>query len=374
MLRAALAAHSPATLLRSLPRDHPLLPGLRLLAATESFDLDAGRFDARIGRPFLEERLSASALETLGNCPLRFFFQKVLRVRALEEEPGIDGLAVQVLGLAVHTVLERLYADLKDRGLLAPDRGSEVAERVDAFLPSLWTEVTAPISERRARRLPGLWGGLNERWLAALRTFVLEDLEDLRARGVSEISLETLAEADLDLGEGRVLRVRGRLDRIVEGPDGRRVGDYKTGGGDLHWKVEPKSMVTAGALQAPLYARMAGATQVELLGVGPAFARKEAADRRVVLGSLGRLETGFVETLGVLHTLLERGIYPLHDALPCTWCEYRRACRRTHPPTVAREKVRPDSRDFRDVKKKTGQQKTTLAQVRAGGRSDEVPA
>jgi RecB family exonuclease len=373
-LHAALVASSPGSLLRALPSGHPLLPGLQLLETTESFTSDDGRFDGRIGTPFAGDRLSASALETLGKCPLRYFFQRVLRVRALEDEPGLDALAGNVLGLAVHEVLERLYARLHEAGALAPGGERADAERVDALLPGIWMDVVGPLCERRARRLPGLWGGLTERWLSALRTFVLEDLEDLRARGTSGIELETLVEADLDLGEGRLLPVRGRLDRLVHGPDGLRIGDYKTGR-NLQYNLEPKNLVTGNALQAPLYALLTGATEVELLGIGPAHAGKERSERRLSLRSLGPLEAGFVETLGVLYDLLQHGAYPLNEKGPCGWCEYRRACRRKHPPTLTREETRADARDFRDVKEKTGSQRTTLREVRAHrARRSEVPA
>ncbi|HEX5041528.1 MAG TPA: PD-(D/E)XK nuclease family protein [Candidatus Polarisedimenticolaceae bacterium] len=377
MLRAALAASSAEALLRTLPGDHVLTSGLRLLAATERFTPgeDSGRYDGRTGKPYGGGRLSASALESLGRCPQQFFFGKVLRVRGLEDEPDLDGLAGNVLGLAVHALLERLYAGLRDRGLLAPGNDAAALAEVDAVLPTLWEEVTAPVAARRARRLPGLWAGITARWLAALRAFVRDDLARLRAEEAGPLTLESMVEADVPLQGGRVLAVRGRLDRVVRGRHGVRIGDYKTGAGNLHGRIEPKAMVTGDALQAPLYARIVGADAVELLGVGPVMARRDPKDARVVLESLGPLDAGFVETLGVLHDLLQAGVYPLHKGMHCSWCDFQRACRRTHPPTAAREALRPDSLDFRDVKRKTGQQKTTLAEVRAARpRADEVPA
>ena len=377
MLRAALSAGSADALLGSLPPAHPLSPGLRLLAATERFTpgKDGGRYDGRTGKPYPGGRLSASALESLGKCPQQFFFRKVLHVRGLEEEPDLDGLAGNVLGLAVHALLERLYTRLRDRGLLAPGTEDAAMREVDVALPALWAEATDPVAGRRAKRLPGLWAGITARWLTSLRAFVQDDLARLRTEGGSALTLESVVEADLPLGGGRVLAVRGRLDRIVRGPAGIRVGDYKTGSANLHLRVDSKAMVTADALQAPLYARIAEADAVELLGVGPAMARRDPADARVALGSLGPLEEGFVETLSVLHDLLGHGVYPLHRGMHCAWCDFGRACRRTHPPTAAREEARADSLDFRDVKRKTGQQRTTLAEVRAArGRTDEVPA
>jgi RecB family exonuclease len=374
-LHAALCASSPATFREALPPDHPLSAGLRLLAATESFVPGDGRFDARIGTPYAGGRLSASALETLGKCPLRFFFQRVLRVRALEDEPGLDALGGNVLGLAVHAVLERLYGGLLEQDVLALRDDAASLKLVDALLPGIWAEVVGPIVERRARRLPGLWGGVTARWLAALTAFVVDDLRRLREQGTTDLALEVEVEADLDLGGGRLLPVRGRVDRLARSPSGLRVGDYKTGK-NLRFNVEPKNIVTGSALQAALYLRITGADEVELLGVGPHHAGRRAEERRLPLPRLGPLEAGFMETLGVLHDLLQIGAYPLYERGPCGWCDYRRACRRTHPPTLARDEARADARDFRDVKEKTGSQRTTLAEVRrrGKGRRTEVPA
>jgi hypothetical protein len=286
----------------------------------------------------------------------------------------MEALGGNVLGLAVHEVLERLYARLLSEGALGWG-AEEAGRRVDALLSPIWVEVVGPIVERRARRLPGLWGGVTARWLAALRAFVLDDLERLRANGTTELALEVEIEADLDLGGNRVLPVRGRVDRLARGAGLLRVGDYKTGK-NLTYVVDPKNFVTANALQVPLYARMTGADEVELLGVGPHHAGRRVDERRIVVPSLGPLEAGFVETLGVLQVLLSRGEYPLHEEGPCSWCDYRRACRRRHPPTLAREKARPDACDFRDVKEKTAVQRTTLEDVRRKGRGrrTEVPA
>jgi hypothetical protein len=215
---------------------------------------------------------------------------------------------------------------------------------------------------------------LTARWLDSLRAFVLADLDRLRVSGVGAITLETVAEADLDLGEGRTFPVLGRLDRMVEGPSGRRVADYKSAG-NLRYRVDAKNMVRADTLQAPLYLRIAAASEVELLGVGPAYAKEEGEGRRAILPRLGALEEGFVETLRVLQDLLQHGAYPLNEKGPCGWCDYRRACRRTHPPTLAREKGSEDARDFRDVKDKTAARKTLLREVRAArARGREVPA
>jgi hypothetical protein len=57
---------------------------------------------------------------------------------------------------------------------------------------------------------------------------------------------------------------------------------------NLHLRVDPKAMVTADALQAPLYARIVGADAVELLGVGPVMVRRDPADARVALDRPGR--------------------------------------------------------------------------------------
>jgi hypothetical protein len=78
-------------------------------------------------------------------------------------------------------------------------------------------------------------------------------------------------------------------------------------------------------------------------------------------------EQGFHQTLDILGGLLAAGRFPLRPDDHCAWCDFRLACRRSHPPTLEREADAADSADYRRVQDKT--QRAPLL-VNATGQAD----
>jgi ATP-dependent helicase/nuclease subunit B len=318
--------------------------GLALLQATESFRPGRGQFDGRVGRAVVPERdWSVSSIERLGRCRLQFFFRDVLRIDELEAEARPDELPAWDLGERVHLLLERLYRTLGEEGLFeGAARGERLASRASELLASEWDEALGDLQERLTRRLPVLWESFLGRWREALALFVRLDLGRVVAEGWTPIGFEDRRGEALDLGEGVRLRVQGRFDRIFEDESGTVVGDYKTSG-KIDSKVKPTRMIQARALQVPLYWLLEGSRGVvELLGVGPDYLAAGGGALPVArfsgFGSAAK-EESFLETMRFLVALLERGHFPLLPGEHCSWCAYRVACRRNHPPTIHREQI-----------------------------------
>jgi hypothetical protein len=136
-------------------------------------------------------------------------------------------------------------------------------------------------------------------------------------------------------------------------------------------------MLKGTSLQVPLYQLLAGdGACVELLGVGPAHdpARvpDEAARRPRFTGFDARTRPGFDETLATLLGVLRDGRFAMRPGRHCSWCDFRPACRRLHPPTLAREAADPEVADLRGLDGKSIRA-ALLAQVaaRAADGSDE---
>jgi hypothetical protein len=110
-------------------------------------------------------------------------------------------------------------------------------------------------------------------------------------------------------------------------------------------------MLSGRALPVPLYALIASAT-VELLGVGPAHDPVEDVVHFDGFDS-DAVRAGVLETVGVAAALAKAGRFPIHRGDHCDWCDYRPACRRSHPPTQFREDRADDARDARDCWRKT---------------------
>ncbi|MFQ5671002.1 MAG: PD-(D/E)XK nuclease family protein [Acidobacteriota bacterium] len=360
-LLEAFRVPSPAAALEALRKDHPhLLPGLRLLAATESFAPREMVFDARVGSPpDAPDGLSISALQDLARCPLQFFFARRLRIPEAEPEPAADRIAPRDAGLAIHWLLENLYRNLLDEGP-APGGPRALLDRSRRRLHELWPRVEALLAPRGARRLPVLWDWLLRRWRQSVERFLEEDLERWPTAGNVQAAFEERRQQVLDLGEQVVLQVVGRFDRRLGGPEQPVVGEYKTSG-SLSEKVKPASMLAGRSLQAPLYRLLAGArARVELLGVGPEYQEDGAArrdDRRAVFDGWKKpgQEESFRRTLRILARLLQEGAFPLAPGRHCSWCSYRLACRRLHPPTRQREQAAPDASDYRNLSRQSSQ-------------------
>jgi len=361
----AFRSASPEIALAALgSRGAGLDRGLRMLSVTESFDPGSLAYDGRIGRgAWSRKRYGTTSLETLGQCPLRYFFSAVLRVPELEAAASLFSIDKHELGSIVHNALEALYRKLIDEKRF--ERGAPAALRARAreILPEAWGEATRSIDRRLARHLPLFWSWHQETWIAALDAFVAEDLERIVEEGWSVDRLEHPAVETLDFGEGVKAAISGRFDRVLEGSQGTLVGDFKSSG-DLPKKVHLTTMLKGQSLQVPLYSMMAGGAAVELLGVGPDFdpADDEDEKRRVAFSGFDDDEQrrGFIETVRVLLSLIERGSYPLNDGFHCGWCAYVQACRKTHPPTLWREEHSRDADDYRDVSRKTAQKKKRL--------------
>lgn len=323
-------------------------PQLEMLAATEAFAPGDARFDARVPAP-APRAWSVTSLERLGRCALQFFFADVLRVRPLAEEPQPFASSLRETGERVHVLLERVYAALDGEGAFARLDPAALAARGRALLEEHWEPAFGDAADRAARSLPLLHAIETSSWRRALGRFVEEDLRTIA--GASGVRLEHLVEAELDLGEGRVLVARGQFDRAVETDAGRVVADYKTSG-DLQARLDVEKMLTGERLQVPLYHLLAGRATVALLGVGPAFDADGSRPAPFAGFPDDDQDAGFRETLRILADLPRDGVFPIREGRHCSWCEYRPACRKGHPPTASREDLAPDGAAYRAVSRK----------------------
>jgi len=369
LLLTALQGDSVAAAAPALRKADPLLgPGLEMLEALESFSPERMEYDGRVGSAARQPAgLSVTGLEQLGRCPLRYFFGRVLGVRGLDEEALASGFAVHELGSRIHDLLEAIYTRLAEAGALRADAAA-CREQARTLLDELWPEMVVAASRRRAARLPVLWNLILETWRQSTLRFLDADLARLVAAGWRQIDLEIVQEESLMLDGARSLQVHGRFDRRLRGPeDAVCIGDYKTSG-KLREQCNPTKILKLHRLQVPLYWLLGQReADVELLGVGPDFdpGAPREEDRRVTFRGFAdpEQEQGFREGLAVLADLLHRGAFPLRPDNHCHWCDYRPACRRSHPPTMEREELAPDTRDYRDIQRRSSK-RPLLAQVR----------
>jgi len=275
--------------------------------------------------------ISASRLAAFSRCGFLYLMQYVLRLepaREPEERKRLDPLE---RGSVFHEVAERFLRERRDRGELPVRDTPETRER----LLALADERLEALVAGSPPRYTVLW----DRVRAQFHAGVLKWLErEARAEGDAvpayfEVGFGTGRDnapgephrrepLEIDLGEGRTLRVSGKIDRIDRRPDGTLVlRDYKTGKAP---KDEHGLFRGAKQLQIPFYI-LAAAELFPGQPVVEAFldyvdgGRQVALDPASVQGEeFGQLLRGLVDAIG-------DGLF-VQEHTACTWCEYTAAC------------------------------------------------
>ncbi len=231
--------------------------------------------------------LSPSVLETYAICPYRFFLERLLRVKPLEEPETIIELDALTRGSVIHEVLETFLSGHTPDNLrtVAPATLQaslrEIADRALAEVeaaglggvPITWARQRTEIVDDLARWL--------DKEIASPGSFPEREFEVAFGgtwAGKDESPLSTDEPLELEVG-GRAVRLRGRIDRIEWEPGGTfRIIDYKTG------KNRLKGVFDGGrALQLALY--LLAAAQLIELDVTTGTASYEFPTRRGDFGS-----------------------------------------------------------------------------------------
>ncbi len=176
--------------------------------------------------------VSATQLETYATCPRRYLFERIISLHDRYVPEESDSLPPVSEGTIIHKILEiyvdrRLHGDIGGRDLMMGIASQYLDEvPTDTFVGH-----------------PFLWGRTRKRILEELDRFVDEETKFEKSYSVSPVAAEALfgmpsAESlnnypscHYQLLDGRVVDLRGKIDRLDCSADGRRifVTDYKTG-------------------------------------------------------------------------------------------------------------------------------------------------
>lgn len=283
----------------------------------------AGRFD-----PVLEARpISATSLQTLAECPLKWLYHYGLGLRPpddVEYDPDF-WLDARDTGSLLHTVFERFVREY--RGRQDEVSGDAARERLDAIVRdeiARWRKDVPPpgvaVFESEALRILEIARGFLdlEREQSAKAPGTWLDAEYGFGRGEKAVSLE--------LPDGRRLPLAGFVDRVDRLKDGSlRIIDYKTGSVFRYLPSSKDSPLKGGrTLQAALYAHaVAQLLKADVSRSGYWFPKVT----RTVEYSADDLRAG----PAVVASLLDhpaRGVFvPTTDAGACGYCDFSPVCR-----------------------------------------------
>jgi RecB family exonuclease len=182
--------------------------------------------------------VSASRLATYARCGFLYLLQDVLRLDLAPEPEERRRLEPLERGNLFHEVAERFLRERRERGEL-PVRDDEaararLAETAEKALHDLVKGAPPRFTllwEREKRRFhETLRGWLAREAAAAERTTPAHfEVSFGLDRAPAEGEPHDPSPVEIDLGEGRTLRVCGRIDRIDRRADGLVLRDYKTG-------------------------------------------------------------------------------------------------------------------------------------------------
>jgi ATP-dependent helicase/nuclease subunit B len=266
--------------------------------------------------------VSASRLQDLGRCPLRYLHGSVLAMwppddPELDPDRWLDHLQS---GELLHRVYDTTLRRAKDRGISASD---------DAF-EALALDALARALELARTEVPIPGEGALLRQTSALRSDVRSFVRMVRARGAPWIRLEMkfgLAgeePAPVEVSGG-TLRLRGAVDRIDEDLRGLTVIDYKTG---VAREFAGTGAFNGGRrLQHALYAIVAE-SRLNRSVVSGEFHFPTMRGQNEIM-RFGRLQlAGVLDLLGImLDGVAEGWFVPTDDADDCRYCDFADVCR-----------------------------------------------
>lgn len=175
--------------------------------------------------------LSASAINTYLDCPLKFYFSVLEQIQ--EEDEITETVERDVFGSILHKVMEDLYAPFKGKlvtadllKLLRKDQPLLTGTIARAFAELFFkSPVVRPL------------GGENFLTGEMIRKYAEKILEqDARFTPFHYIESEKKVRATITLSDKRVVQLKGFIDRVDSLDRVLRIVDYKTGSGKLEFE------------------------------------------------------------------------------------------------------------------------------------------
>jgi len=239
-------------------------------AAAMLHDRTVGRFGrftghlagpaAKLAADHVRDRVaSATALEQWLECPHAYLLRHVLGVKQVDNPEELLQITPLERGDLVHRVLDAWLRDRIDAGVPAPDDAWS-PEAVDA-LRAVAATALDDAEQRGVTGHPVLWDRDRARITGDLEAFVDRDLTRRRDDGLTPEATELpfgfpggLPALRIELGDGRSVQVRGRIDRVDVAADGTVfVTDYKTGRSTYTTVSSDDPLAGSTRLQLPIY-------------------------------------------------------------------------------------------------------------------------
>ena len=252
-----------------LPAGDPVLArGAELVTARASDQFT--RFDGNLSgievADLTEDVVSPTRLETWADCPMRYFFQHILRVQTFDQPEELLQISALEKGSLIHDALDIFVREQLENGQVPPP-GQPWSEQQRHRLLEIGTELCDQAEAQGLTGTPVFWHHDRRRIMTDLERFLAEDDDQRRLHGVTAAASELafgMPDGELEavavpLPSGRTVRFRGRADRVDQGGSNTLlVTDYKTGRADPYKDLDEGSrnfdpVLRGTRLQLPVY-------------------------------------------------------------------------------------------------------------------------
>jgi hypothetical protein len=297
-----------------------------------------------------DRNISASAINTFLDCPLKFYFSSIKNIS--EEKELTETVESDEFGSIAHKALEDLYRPLCGRPLISADNIQNIRQNTTLF-NSIINKAFAEI-HLRSQTQPTLVG---QDYLTAemIRKYVDKILEtdSKTLTPFQYIASEMRMNDTITLSDGSAVRLKGIIDRIDRTTDGAvRIVDYKSGNGksdftsieslfDPENKDRPKAIMqvfmytwmygrTPNIPAAPLRPAIYYMRSLFSSKFDPYIYLKTARGAGEKIDSFAPIATPFEDALRQCLDKIFDPDTPFQQATttqPCSYCTYKGICR-----------------------------------------------
>ena len=271
-----------------------------------------------------EAGFSPSALQTLAQCPLKYFFDKGVKLADTEDPLSRQELSPDRRGTLYHEILKDFYSELYQDKCTHDLFDSATLERLE----HVWRAHCRLEDYRLFGLYPVVWDLIMQDIYAKLSAFVLEDLHELGSFTPARFEMPVTAPATDEIP----FKLRGIIDRVDldEASKTFRVADYKSSrkgtqnlASDLfkHLLFQPFLYVWIAA-HLPEFKSYQSAGSC-LLSINKGYERRE-----MTASAFEDIRPRACEFFNLLAKLIEEGTFFLCPSDLCQYCPYATICRR----------------------------------------------
>lgn len=316
---------------------HSKIPQISSFAKAGAYDGFMENYDN-----FVKKTMSSSSLKDLSECPMRYFFKRIMELGEGKNKLESDILSADKFGIIYHDILLKVYSNMKKSGYWNKKNGSFAA-----FAESVFKSYLDKIKNYCFGLYPVVWDAKKEVIKENIINFIKDDL--MLSENFTPEFFENKISSSID---GLPGKWTGRTDRIDIDIENRliRVVDYKKkakGGRNLVSAVlkgetfqpfiylELAKNLLCGRLEnfklhETIFLALENGKSDNPHKRMQVFSEKDAASKREKIKEIILFLTG----------LLQKGAFFIRPNTKqfgwCSFCDFKNICRKNNPAVLTR--------------------------------------